>query len=558
MSESKSDNIKVFGLNAYIKPDIKETSSQEWVLNGKANSFYQYTIDRFNGSPTNAAVINSYVDLIYGKGLTNTNGNAQGWLQFKRMFSDADIRRIVSDYKLFGEAIVQVIPANGRGELPICYHMPKELTAPQKRNEDNEIEGYYYCENWVKVSQNPPEFFPIFEDVNTRKASCYPIKPYKSGKIYFSDPDYLAGMQYAELEEEISNYYISHIKNGLSFGYIINIPNGSAYSPEEKNDIERKIKRHLTGSSQAGKFVINFGEADAKVEVTAIEVNSAHKQWEYLTSEARQQIMTAHRVTSPMLFGIKDSTGLGNNADELDTAEAQLMKRVINPSRRFITEQLENIAAICGISLDLRFKSLSDEAVTTDISMSKPHPVDELIALGSDSLDGYDLVATEISEDEPEDVEIQLASTGTARPNAKSSQDSDDIVIRYRYVGNPNPQREFCKRMMSANKLYRKEDIVQMGSKVVNPGFGYVAGGQSANSPYSIWEHKGGGLLSDNFPYGTCRHKWQREIYLKKGVNVDVNSPLAEKISTTKARSMGYKVPTNEGSPFAAPHDRKG
>lgn len=532
--ENKAENIKVFGLNAYIKPDVKETSSNDWVLNGKANSFYQYTIDRFNGSPTNAAVINSYVDLIYGKGLTNTNGNTEGWLQFKRMLSDGDVRRVVSDYKLFGEAIIQVIPANGKGNLPTCYHLPNELTAPQKRNEDNEIEGYFYCENWAKVSQNKPEFFPMFEDKDTREASCYSIKPYKAGKVYFSDPDYLAGMQYAELEEEISNYYISHIKNGLSFGYIINIPNGSSYTPEEKNEIERKIKQNLTGSSQAGKFVINFGEADAKVEVTAIEVNSAHKQWEFLTAEARQQIMTAHRVTSPMLFGIKDNTGLGNNADELDTAEAQLMKRVIEPSRRFLIDHFENIAAICGLSLRLKFKSLTDEVVTedvvkTDISMTS----DLTRTLESYALDapvGFELCTDDITE-----VEMSAIQ--------KSEQDSDLWKIRYAYAKGTsktpdNDGREFCKSMMrlsNAGKVFRVEDINKMSDDGVNGQFAHSGG------KYDIFLYAGG---------VNCHHRWERRIYKKKkndngdamGGNAMQNTNY---VNVSEAKRQGAKIPTN-------------
>ena len=128
--------------------------------------------------------------------------------------------------------------------------------------------------------------------------------------------------------------------------------------------------------------------------------------------------------------------------------------------------------------------------------------------------------------------EIKLVSTGVARPNSKSSQDNEDIVIRYRYVGNPNPQRDFCKVMMKANKIYRKEDIEQLSNKVVNAGWG-----PNGVDKYSIWLYKGG---------GNCHHKWNRVIYLRKGKTVDVNSPLAEVISTSKARRKGYKVETND------------
>ena len=148
---------------------------------------------------------------------------------------------------------------------------------------------------------------------------------------------------------------------------------------------------------------------------------------------------------------------------------------------------------------------------------------------------------------------IQFAtSTGTARPNSKSSQDSNDIAIRYRYVGNPLPERLFCQKMMLADKLYRKEDILQMEKSGVNDGFGL--GGTNS---YSIWLWKGGGKMSTAFPNGTCKHKWQREIYLKRGGGVDVNSPLAKTISTSEARRRGYKVPVNDSDVSITPNKNK-
>jgi hypothetical protein len=555
MSKEKNE-IRLIQMNKYIRPVVKETNSKEWVLNGQYNFFYQYIIDRFNGSSTNAAIINSYVDLMYGQGLQNLNTNLVDWVKFQKMITNTEIKKIVSDFELYGEAAIQIIKAKGNGKLPKLYHLPKENTAPKKVNDDNEIEGYYYNTDWRKATIENTEFLPILSE-DSSKTESYVIRPYKAGKVYFSDPDYLAGLPYAELEEEIANYYVSHIKNGLSFGYIINVPDGNSYSPEDKNEMERKIREKLVGSSSAGKFIINFNGTEKEITVTNIEGNDAHKQWEFLVGEARQQLLTAHRVTSPMLFGIKDNTGLGNNADELDVAEAQLMKRVIQPKQKYITDALEDIAGFYDLVLDLKFKPLTDEEDITEpleekVQFKADHPVFNLINLGEDiDMLMYDLVA----EDEVDYNEnLEFESTGTARPNAKSKQDSDDILIRYKYTGNPSPERDFCKMMMRANKVYRKEDILQMGNKTVNPGFGMSP---TPNAPYSIWLYKGGGLLSDAFPNGTCKHKWNRQIYLKKGVSVDVKSPLAKIISTGEARRKGYKVPTNDTKVSIAPHNMR-
>jgi len=527
-----NENIRLIQLNNYIRPKVEENKSKNWVTNGRNNSFYKYIIDRYNGSPTNATIINSYINLIYGNGLAYKGNGTEEWVKVVSIFPKKELRKVLADFVIFGEASLQIIKKKN-GDLANIYHLPNEKVAPAIENEEGEIEGYWYCNNWDKQNQNPPEYFSAFGTSNDA-IEIYCIKPYKAGKNYFSDPDYLAGLPYAEMEEEIANYYISHIKNGLSFGYIINIPDGNSLSPEEKDQLEYKIKQKLTGSNNAGKFILSFNGRDAEITVTPLQVNDAHKQWEYLTSEARQQLLTSHGVVSPMLFGIKDNTGLGNNADELDTAEAQLVKRVIQPKQRTILEALDEIFNFYGININLYFKPLTEATQTTDVAMSshvccsdekKKTDLDLFIELGeSQEIEGYELESVEAVNYEDEDA-IQLkTSTGTANPNFKSKFDTEFTLVRYRYAGNPNPEREFCKRMMQANKIYRREDIDLMGEKNVNPGFGMHP---EPNKPYSIWKHKGGGLLSATFTGGTCKHYWEKLTYKKKGIKIDPKSPIA-------------------------------
>jgi len=527
-----NENIRLIQLNNYIRPKVEENKSKNWVTNGRNNSFYKYIIDRYNGSPTNATIINSYINLIYGNGLAYKGNGTEEWVKVVSIFPKKELRKVLADFVIFGEASLQIIKKKN-GDLANIYHLPNEKVAPAIENEEGEIEGYWYCNNWDKQNQNPPEYFSAFGTSNDA-IEIYCIKPYKAGKNYFSDPDYLAGLPYAEMEEEIANYYISHIKNGLSFGYIINIPDGNSLSPEEKDQLEYKIKQKLTGSNNAGKFILSFNGRDAEITVTPLQVNDAHKQWEYLTSEARQQLLTSHGVVSPMLFGIKDNTGLGNNADELDTAEAQLVKRVIQPKQRTILEALDEIFNFYGININLYFKPLTEATQTTDVAMSshvccsdekKKTDLDLFIELGeSQEIEGYELESVEAVNYEDEDT-IQLkTSTGTANPNFKSKFDTEFTLVRYRYAGNPNPEREFCKRMMQANKIYRREDIDLMGEKNVNPGFGMHP---EPNKPYSIWKHKGGGLLSATFTGGTCKHYWEKLTYKKKGIKIDPKSPIA-------------------------------
>jgi len=540
-------DIKLIQLSNYVRPKLVENKSNGWVMNGNNNEFYQYIIDRKNGSVTNSTINRSYADLMYGRGLSAKDASfkVEQWLAFLSLIKPEEIKRVLADFQDFGGCSFQIVKTKDRKKVAGIYHLPKNLVIPEIENEDGEIEHYFYCKDWSKWRKIGYEKFPVF-GTSKEEIEVYVVKPYSAGCNYFELPDYLAGLPYCEMEEEIANFCINSIKNGLSAGYIINVPDGQTLTSEEKEVFEKKIKEKLTGSPNATKFILNFGSKDAEITVIPFPVNEQqHKQWDFLTAESRQQIMTAHKVVSPMLFGIKDSTGFGNNADELDTAEAQLMKRVIQPKQQYILEALSEIIAMNDISLDLYFRPLTETQTPVQMSADEKKKTDlELfLELGeSQEIEGYELESIKAVDYEEED-KIQLSvSTGTAYSNAKSIYDTEFYLYRYRYAGNASPEREFCQRMMSANKIYRREDIEAMGEKNVNPGFGMHP---TPNMPYSIWKFKGGGLLSANFTGGTCKHYWEKLTYKKiEGIKPDVNSPKAEKTVSNASGIAGI-----------APHD---
>ena len=166
-----------------------------------------------------------------------------------------------------------------------------------------------------------------------------------------------------------------------------------------------------------------------------------------------------------------------------------------------------------------------------------------LIDKGEELGEGWELIEeSEVDYDEDEQEPNLLSkvynfvSTGTARPNAKSEQDRviDGVAYKTRYVYAPNAvqdnSRPFCKKMVAADKLYRKEDIIAMGDKAVNAGWGL-----NGASTYSIWKWKGG---------GACHHKWMRRVFRKpvEDGNIDTKSPLAPTVSTNKSEKEGYRV----------------
>jgi hypothetical protein len=575
MANKPTQRVFEIQLSNYIRPEIKEIQGKKWVLNGRNNEFYKTIIDAYNGSTTNSAIIDSYAQFIYGKGLTSNEKltKPKEWSALNTIFDKKELRKICKDFEMFGEASVEVKYLNN--VVKKVYHIAKERVAPEVANEDGDITGYWYSYDFANVQKYKPERYDAFGfgSGGGERSEIYIIKDYQVGQFYYSNPSYVSGLSWAKFEEEFQNYCIKHIQNGLSFGYIINMNAGVQASEIEIMESTRRIRENLTGSNKAGNFFLNWNDnKDSEITITALEVSEAHKQYEYLSAEARQQLCTAHKLTSPMLVGIKEASGFSSNAEEIKVGFAELMINVITPKQEIILDGLMEILSANGISLDLQFESLRSEVSTVTPTETIVAPIqmaaDDFSDLGEDiDLNEWELVSSEpvdYDKEEERDAELERLNsttvklmnvaladvkTGTARPNAKSSQDGVLFKSRYRYSGNPNPEREFCKAMMKANKLYRKEDIAMMSQRNVNPGFGMRP---NPNQPYDIFLWKGGGLLSDAFPFGTCKHYWTRETYR---LRADVNNPLAQTITPAQARKDGEILPTNPSKVYIAPHD---
>jgi hypothetical protein len=269
---------------------------------------------------------------------------------------------------MFGEASIEIKYINNK--IQRCFHIAKQRIAPEVANEEGDITGYYYSYDFSNVNKYKPERFDAFgfgEGLSER-SEIYIIRDYQVGQFYYSNPSYVSGISWAKMEEEISNYSINHIQKGLSFGHIINMNCGIQESAETIQENTRQIRNHLTGSQNAGAFFLNWNDnKDSEITISALEVSDAHQQYAYLSAEARQQLCTSHKLTSPMLVGIKEANGFSSNAEEIKVGFAELMINVIRPKQEIILDGLMEVFAVNGITLDLQFEDLRAEEVLAEI-----------------------------------------------------------------------------------------------------------------------------------------------------------------------------------------------
>ena len=559
------DNLKILKLASYTSPKVSEKPKNAWVEYGEDNNFYQYLIDLFHSSPTNNAAIQGISDLIYGEGMEAAEGSSlEAYVNFIKIFQAEDVRRVCHDLKLFGHASFQL--TLDKGQVVGAFHIPRNYLRPAKVNDEGEVDTFYFSNDWSKAKSPKfaPQAFPAFgHQAAGDDVAILSVESYSPGSVYFSPVDYQGGLQYAELEGEIANYHLNNIKNGLAPSMMINFNNGVP-PIEEQFEIERDILAKWGGSSNSGKAIIAFNDSpDNAATIEAVQLSDAHNQYQFLSDECIRKVMVAHRITSPMLLGIKDNTGLGNNAEELQVAYELFKNSVIKPFRHLVTEAAESVMAHNGQEIELYFKDLSPVMMEASATPAKLNKVEMSIEAPHFSetaeeawlkyledkgdkvdLDEWELVhEEEVTDYDEPDGEVFKFFKRFSDPEEKSRHDGGIYKIRYRYdpKKTKDNSRTFCKNMVAnANQgvYYRREDIEKMSSEGVNSDFA-----PKGSSSYSIWRFKGG---------VNCHHRWFRMIFKRKQVGGKVK-PLDESEKNTTRRDIeeNYKR-TSEGAAKSA------
>jgi len=538
-----NNNIHLLELSAYEAPVITESSRNDWIEYGTDNNYYQYLIDMYTNSTTNNAIINNINRLVYGRGLSATNANKKPneYASMMALFAKQDVRRMVTDLKLLGQCAMQVIYSKDRKRIVNVHHIPVQLLRPEKCNEDGKIEAYYYSDNWQEVRKFPPKRISAFGCSKDGIEILF-VKPYSVGLKYFALVDYVGGLPYCGLEEDISAYLINEVNNGFSGRTVVNFNNGIP-SEDQQHMIKNKMLNTLTGT-EGEKMIVAFNNnAESKTTVDALPVNDAPDLYATLSEECLRKIMLAHNVTSPLLFGIASSNGFSSNSDELQDSFALFQNMVIKPMQEMLIDAFDEILAYNDISLNLYFKTLKplefidietpisneeleeetgvelsqDDRPKLDAELGKEilnHLQGENITEEWVEVDDLDADNKELTDEEWATIcisekksllrkfadEIYSKNNGSAF----SYLDSKNYKIRYKYaVGSRKggKSRDFCSNMMRLSKsgiVYRLEDIDRATRSGVNKQLGHK--GQS----YDLFKFKGGIY---------CRHKFVKVLY---------------------------------------------
>ncbi len=616
-------NIRIVNLASHTTPAVVEDNRKEWVAYGEDNNYFQYLIDRYNGSATNNAIINGMTELMYGKGLSATDASRkpEAYAQMMSLFKRSCLRKVTFDLKALGQAAFQIIYNKDKSKIVQVAHMPIETLRFEKMNEDGEVCGYYYSKDWTKIRKRgyEPTRIPAFGHGEKSDAlEIYCIKPYRSGFYYYSPVDYQGGIPYAELEEEVANYHINNIKNGLSPSMLINFNNGVP-TEEERELIERRIIQKFSGTSNSGKFILAFNDnKEMAASIEPVQLSDASEQYQFLADESMRKLMVAHRVTSPMLMGIKDQSGLGNNADELKTASLLFHNTVIRPLQELILDAIDDILAYNQISLNLYFKTLQPLELQADITEEQREELSKVEDCGCKEdlkdaddpcTEGYEQIGMKMKDGKkvpncvPIKAEEQLSEDSRPFLDDKLAHEMLDALadlgeeepegyelVDAEIVGDDEPEDFDVENYLNGlTELSAKQDSTQDGD-IYKVRYKYVKGTKktakgssrtfcktmlsqgklyrkedigmmSARGVNKSFGHKGRNYSLFKYKGGVnCYHRWERRIYkkkLKKNGEPYGGDALrgTRYVNVNQAVRAGFKLPKNPKEVAVAPID---
>jgi hypothetical protein len=340
----QQQKFSIVNVNSNQLPFITEDTKTRynWIPFGVYghDDFFDAVTMTYNVSTTNSACIEGIADLIYGKGIYSKDKAMNDILQ--KLIPQEETKRVAFDLKLYGNGAYQIYWNDEHTKVIKFYHVPVQYLRAEKLDSHPKIENYFYCTDWndqrkIKNKKRIPAF-----GTSNEKCEILYIKNYSPGLYYYSLPDWVAAMQFAVSEGEISNLHLNNITNGFLPAVMLNFNNGVP-APEERETIEDLVQSKFTGTDNAGRFMLSFNDDPAtKPTIDIIDIPNLHEKYDYVATYTQDRILVAHRVTSPLLFGIRtENNGFSSQSEEMKTAFSILQTMTISPFQNLILNSLD-------------------------------------------------------------------------------------------------------------------------------------------------------------------------------------------------------------------------
>ena len=344
-------------------PIYKEVKGKDYIFYGERNDYPNYLLRIYNNSAKHNAIVTGKVDYICGNGWGVKSEDEMQKAKAYGMINKVNTKeeslnevtnKLVTDLTIFGGYYLQVIWTKATGEIAELYHVDYYKVRTNSENSE-----FYVSDNWLKndnVNPRPDyETYPAFDPNNPTGSQILYFKEYRAGVNTYSLPDYRGAISYIELDISIGEYHLNTINNGMFSSKLINL-NGGKVSQEEEDRIERQFQNKFSGSKNAGKFMLAFNDSKEN-EPSIIDLSGTEldKHFDLLNLTVQTEIFSGHKITSPMLFGIKTEGQLGGRS-EMREAYQLFQNTYVNAKQRAIEETVNYLFKFNDIIADLELK----------------------------------------------------------------------------------------------------------------------------------------------------------------------------------------------------------
>ena len=357
-SNTNKTNLMNIALSQIKLPETKEliVSNCKYVRFGDDNHFDYFLHTLKETAPLHNAILQSKLMVAYSEGLKLETDNLSLKLFNAHCNSDESMNelyyKLLSDLIEFGGFYIELIFDNS-GNISSLYHLPFSTIRSGRRNpETHRVEEYFYCEDWFRVYQIGYTSIPVIDFSNRKGRQIFAYKPYQAFRNYYPLPDYVSGLNFIAMEKEVGNYGLSILRNQFSPSAVINFRDGVP-TQEEQLEIKHRLHEQLTSSDNAGKLLVTFSDnAESSPEINVLNGSNEADQFIQLQSSILQNVLSCHRIVSPLLVGIRDSgNGLGNNANELETSWQLFVNSVIRPYQNTVIKVLNGLIMFRAASI---------------------------------------------------------------------------------------------------------------------------------------------------------------------------------------------------------------
>jgi hypothetical protein len=335
-------------------PMPKEQKGYDWVLFGPNNQFPIELLEYRNQSAIHDSIIEGKTSLIAGEGFmfgaTREESNQyilENWRQipFWRKL-DRVFWQVARDQETFGYSAFEVIYSIDRTRVVDINWLDASRLASGKKNEFDQIDCYYYSENWTNTRQYPPRKIEVFDPNGEGLRQIMFIKYEDNNMDYFALPNYYAALKWIKADALMAEYNLAAINNGFSPSIVFKFYKKP--SPEERRYNSEAIKAQHGGAKNAGKAIILYADGkELAPDVDTLDATNIDARLLQVSDQIVQQIITAHRC-HPQLLGIQTPGKLGFSTELIQSWEI-FDKMVIRPERKLILDAFKEVLVYNGI-----------------------------------------------------------------------------------------------------------------------------------------------------------------------------------------------------------------